>query len=125
LPAKIACRITLGALWTCSHEVFALSERAIQRAGLVFAPSILDAGAGAVLASVALPSGFTLASAPAVVDGTAVLGAGSGKRSGDPTDVANITSHEPQPITALCVGGTPDCDPAPSDRCDEGGSAPR
>jgi polyvinyl alcohol dehydrogenase (cytochrome) len=83
-----------------------------------------DSSTGAELASVALPGGFTLASAPAVVDGTAILGAGSGERSGDPTDVANITSHTPQPITALCVSGTPDCDPAPSDRCDEGGSAP-
>src|SRR5262245_19409483 len=83
-----------------------------------------DAGTGALRASVALPSGFTLASAPAVVDGTAILGAGSGERSRDPTDVANILSHSPQPITALCVGGTPDCDPAPNDRCDEGGSAP-
>ena len=83
-----------------------------------------DAATGVLRASVALPSGFTLASAPAVVDGTAILGAGSGERSGDPTDVANVLSHSPQPITALCVGGTPDCDPAPSDRCDEGGSAP-
>jgi len=83
-----------------------------------------DAGTGALRASVALPSGFTLASAPAVVDGTVILGAGSGERSRDPTDVANVLSHSPQPITALCVGGTPDCDPAPNDRCDEGGSAP-
>src|SRR5262249_35620336 len=61
---------------------------------------------------------------PAVVDGTAILGAGSGERSRDPTDVANVLSHSPQPITALCVSGTPDCDPAPNDHCDEGGSAP-
>jgi hypothetical protein len=83
-----------------------------------------DAGTGALRASVALPSGFTLASASGVVDGTAILGTGSGERSRDPTDVANVLSHSPQPITALCVGGTPDCDPAPNDRCDEGGSAP-
>src|SRR5262249_3992521 len=30
----------------------------------------------------------------------------------------------PQNVTALCATGTPDCDPAPEDRCDEGGNAP-
>jgi hypothetical protein len=83
-----------------------------------------DATTGALLISVSLPGGFTLASAPAVVDGTAILGAGSGERTGDPTDVSEIASHVPQNVTALCVAGTPGCDPAPGDACDEGGSAP-
>jgi outer membrane protein assembly factor BamB len=83
-----------------------------------------DAASGTLLASVALPGGFTLASAPAVVDGTAILGAGSGERSRDPTDQSDVAAHVPQAVTALCVGGTPGCDPSPDDRCDEGGSAP-
>jgi outer membrane protein assembly factor BamB len=83
-----------------------------------------DAGTGLGLASVPLPGGFTLASAPAVVDGTVILGSGAGERSDDPTDIANITAHLPQNVTALCVAGTPGCDPAPADDCDEGGSAP-
>ena len=99
--------------------------------GVVFVGSNLgailrayDAASGAKLASVALPDGFTLASAPAVVDGTVILGAGSGERSDDPTDLGEIFSHTPQNVTALCVAGTRGCDPAPDDRCDVGGSAP-
>jgi outer membrane protein assembly factor BamB len=83
-----------------------------------------DAATGAVLASTPLPGGFTLASAPAVVDGTAILGAGSGERTGDPTDPSDIVSHVSQSVTALCVAGVAGCDPAADDRCDEGGSAP-
>jgi polyvinyl alcohol dehydrogenase (cytochrome) len=83
-----------------------------------------DATAGTLLASVALPGGFTLASAPAVVDGTAIVGAGSGERSSDPTDQSNVAAHVPQSVTALCASGVPGCDPASDDDCDEGGSAP-
>ena len=82
-----------------------------------------DASTGSNLASVAVPMGFTLASAPAVVDGTVILGAGAGERSRDPTDEANVAAHIPQNVTALCAPG-PGCDPAPGDDCDEGGSAP-
>ncbi len=81
-----------------------------------------DARTGTLLASV--PVGFTLASAPAVVDGTVILGGGAGERTGDPFDPANAAAHVPQPVTALCAAGTPGCDPAPDDRCDAGGSAP-
>lgn len=83
-----------------------------------------DAGTGSNLVSVSLPMGFTLASAPAVVDGTVILGAGAGERSDDPTDEGNVAAHVPQNVTALCVAGTAGCDPAPNDGCDEGGSAP-
>lgn len=83
-----------------------------------------DAGTGVKLATVPLPRGFTLASAPAVIDGTLIVGAGAGERSDDPTDQADIAARTPQNVTALCVAGTPGCDPAPDDRCDEGGSAP-
>lgn len=85
---------------------------------------VYDAVTGAKLASVPLPSGFTLASAPAVVDGVVILGAGAGERSSDPTDEGNIAAHKPQNVTALCVAGTPGCDPLADDACDAGGSAP-
>jgi hypothetical protein len=81
-----------------------------------------DARTGALLASV--PVGFTLASAPAVVDGTAILGGGAGERTGDPSDESDAAAHVPQPVTALCAAGTRGCDPLPEDRCDAGGSAP-
>ena len=81
-----------------------------------------DARTGAKLTSVTV--GFTLASAPAVVDGTAILGAGSGEHTSDPTDTSDVAAHIPQSVTALCAAGTPGCDPAPDDACDEGGSAP-
>jgi hypothetical protein len=83
-----------------------------------------DAGTGSNLANVPVPMGFTLASAPAVVDGTVILGAGAGERSRDPTDEGNLAAHIPQNVTALCAAGVPGCDPAPDDDCDAGGSAP-
>jgi polyvinyl alcohol dehydrogenase (cytochrome) len=99
--------------------------------GVVFAGKVLggtlrayDAATGVRLDAIPLPRGFTLASAPAVVDGTVVLGAGAGEHSGDPTDEGNVAAHVPQNVTALCVAGTAGCDPAPDDRCDAGGSAP-
>jgi hypothetical protein len=52
------------------------------------------------------PVSFTLPSAPAVVDGLVILGGGSGERGGDADSVSRI----PQPVTALCVPGTPACD---------------
>jgi len=67
-----------------------------------------DAGTGALLGSVTV--GFTLAAAPAVVDGLVIVGAGAGQVGYDPNDEANIAAHTPQPVTALCVPGTPACD---------------
>lgn len=83
---------------------------------------VYDATSGARLASV--PVAFTLASAPAIVDGLVIVGGGAGQRSDDPNDGAAIAAATPVPVTALCVGGTPGCDPRPGDRCDRGGSAP-
>ena len=66
-----------------------------------------DAATGAMLAS--FPVGLTLASAPAVVDGTIIVGAGSGERGSDPTDPAAIEAALPVDITAFCVAGTRGC----------------
>jgi len=65
-----------------------------------------DAVTGVKLASVRL--GFAVASAPAIVDGIVVVGAGVGDRSmpGSPGDLASRT---PQNITALCIPGTRYC----------------
>ncbi len=53
--------------------------------------------------------GFSLSSAPAVVDGTLIVGAGTGFRSGDPGDPGDIASNIPSNVTGLCVPGTPAC----------------
>jgi outer membrane protein assembly factor BamB len=65
-----------------------------------------DAATGIKRASVRL--GFAVASAPAIIDGIVVVGAGVGDRSmpGSPGDLA---SRIPQNITALCIPGTPSC----------------
>jgi len=98
--------------------------------GLVFvgkgvggAVRVYDAATGMLLTSVGVS--FTLASAPAVVDGLVILGGGAGQRSDDPTDAAEVASMAPVKVTALCVAGTRGCDPRATDRCDAGGSAPR
>jgi outer membrane protein assembly factor BamB len=82
--------------------------------GLVFvgkdvggAERVYDATTGALLASV--PVAFTLSSAPAIVDGLVILGGGSGQRSDDPTDTANIVSKVPVAVKAFCVAGTRGC----------------
>jgi outer membrane protein assembly factor BamB len=82
--------------------------------GVVFIGSLLDgllraydAATGEKLASIRI--GFSLASAPAVVDGIVLIGAGIGERTGDPADPGEITSRIPQNVTALCVPGTTHC----------------
>ena len=79
--------------------------------GVVFVGSLLDgilraydAVTGEKLASIRV--GFSLASAPAIVDGIVILGAGLGERTGDPMDQGAITSRIPQNVTALWVPGT-------------------
>jgi outer membrane protein assembly factor BamB len=66
-----------------------------------------DAASGALLAS--FPVGVTLASAPAVMNGTIIVGAGSGARGSDPTDPAAIEAALPVDITAFCVAGARGC----------------
>jgi outer membrane protein assembly factor BamB len=68
-----------------------------------------DAATGTKLAS--YPAGVTLAAAPAVVDGLVIVGSGSGSRSDDPTDPAEIEATMPVDITAFCVTGTRACTP--------------
>ncbi len=66
-----------------------------------------DAATGEKLTS--FPVGFAVASAPAIVDGIVIVGAGVGERTGDLADPAEIVSRIPQNVTALCVPGTPHC----------------
>ena len=81
--------------------------------GVVFVGSVggflraFDAATGAMLTGV--PVGFAVASAPVVVDGIVIVGAGIGERTGNPQDPAEISSRIPQNITALCVPGTHYC----------------
>lgn len=66
-----------------------------------------DTATGAKLA--AIPVGFSLAAAPAVVEGTLLVGAGVGERSANPSAPADAASRVPQNVTALCVPGTRAC----------------
>ena len=82
--------------------------------GVVFAGSIVggslrsyDAATGVKLGAVSV--GVALAAAPAVSDGTLLVGGGIGARSANPADSSDQTSRIPHPLTALCVPGTPAC----------------
>src|SRR5213076_1503326 len=67
-----------------------------------------DAATGTKLGSISIA--FVLASPPAVVDGHVLLGGGIGQASDDPNDLANLVSHTPSDVTALCVTHTLACD---------------
>jgi len=67
-----------------------------------------DSASGTKLGSV--PISFVLTSPPAIVDGYVLVGGGVGQASGDPTDPADIVSHMPSDVTALCVHGSLACD---------------
>jgi hypothetical protein len=67
-----------------------------------------DALTGTRLGTVFLT--LTMASAPAVVDGTVLIGGGSGQQGPDPHDDADIASRTPSDLTALCVPGSLACD---------------
>jgi len=82
--------------------------------GVVFVGSVLqgiirayDSATGERLSSVMV--GSAVASGAAVTEGVVLVGAGVGARSNDAEDFSNITSRQPQNITALCVPGTPYC----------------
>ncbi len=66
-----------------------------------------DAATGARLGGIGV--GFALAAAPAVVDGTVLVGAGTGSRGANPTSPGEVASRTPQNVTALCVPGTTAC----------------
>jgi outer membrane protein assembly factor BamB len=116
-PTVHALNLDTGAIvWENTTEPNADASFAPTSAipGLVFigknvggALRVYNAATGALLASV--PVAFTLASAPAIVDGLVILGGGSGQRSDDPNDTANIVSKTPVAVKALCVAGTRGC----------------
>jgi outer membrane protein assembly factor BamB len=66
-----------------------------------------DAATGARLGGIGV--GFALAAAPAIADGTVLVGAGTGARSSNPSSPGEIASRTPQNVTALCVPGTAAC----------------
>ena len=66
-----------------------------------------DAQTGAKLGAV--PVGVALAAAPAVSDGTLLVGGGIGQRTGNPTGSSDQSASIPHDLTALCVPGTPAC----------------
>jgi hypothetical protein len=59
--------------------------------------------------SAAVPVGVALAAAPAVSDGTLLVGGGIGQRTGNPAGSSDQSASIPHDLTALCVPGTPDC----------------
>jgi outer membrane protein assembly factor BamB len=67
-----------------------------------------DDDSGTQLLRMTIP-GIALASAPVAIDGTLIVGGGIGVRTGDPTDIQEIVSRLPVPLTAWCVPGTDGC----------------
>jgi hypothetical protein len=53
--------------------------------------------------------GDQIASGAVVINGTVLVGAGSGQRGPDPFDPGNLVSNIPSPLVALCVPGQPGC----------------
>ena len=90
--------------------------------GVVFMGSLsgsvygYDADTGAKLVS--LPAGSTLGSAATVVDGTVLVGAGTGERGGNPLRIEYTVSLLPSTVNAFCVAGSDGC-PA-GETCDDG-----
>jgi polyvinyl alcohol dehydrogenase (cytochrome) len=84
--------------------------------GVVFAGGIVgstlrayDATDGTKLATWTVGGLGGVATGPAVIDGLVLVGAGTGKRTGVPTDPEEATSNIPQSLTALCIPGTRAC----------------
>jgi outer membrane protein assembly factor BamB len=115
-PTVHALDATTGAiLWQNTGEANADASFAPVSAipGAVFVGTVVggfvrayDPDTGVRLAHVAV--GAATAGAPAVVDGLVMLGAGVGER-GNPSSLADMSARIPQPVTALCVPGTPAC----------------
>lgn len=68
---------------------------------------VFDAATGVKL--FAQPVGFTVSSGITVIDGTVLVGGGTGERSGNPGSTAHITSNIAHDVTALCALGNPGC----------------
>ncbi|MFN7950809.1 MAG: PQQ-binding-like beta-propeller repeat protein [bacterium] len=69
---------------------------------------IYDSASGERLERVELDN-LGAASAPAIVDGRLVVGAGLGARDENPLELGEIASRTPSPIRAFCLAGTPGC----------------
>lgn len=65
-----------------------------------------------------LSCGGSLGSPAAVVDGTVLVGSGTGERGGNPTRIAYVVSLLPSPVNAFCVAGSEGCPEA--ETCDDG-----
>jgi outer membrane protein assembly factor BamB len=61
----------------------------------------------------ALGFGDQIASGAVVINGTVLVGTGSGQRGPNPFDPGNLVSNIPSPLVALCLPGAPGC-PIPS-----------
>ena len=86
---------------------------------------IFDSASGNILA--ARTFSFTLASAPAVVDGLVILGAGSGARDFDRFSEGDQAARTPSPVTAFCIPCTAAClgvGPGPGDQDGDGCPSP-
>ncbi|MEE8310875.1 MAG: PQQ-binding-like beta-propeller repeat protein [Candidatus Binatia bacterium] len=68
---------------------------------------VFDTATGEKIA--ARPVGFTVSSGITMIDGTVLVGGGTGQRSSDPDSIANITSMIAHDVTALCALGAPGC----------------
>ncbi|MFQ5665431.1 MAG: PQQ-binding-like beta-propeller repeat protein, partial [Candidatus Binatia bacterium] len=116
-PTVHALDMNSGAvLWQNTTEANADASFAPTSAvpGVVFAGSVLggfvrayEAATGERLARVRV--GSAVASAPAVIDGMVIVGAGIGARTGDDSNLSDASSRAAQNVTALCVPGTPLC----------------
>ncbi|MGI9591932.1 MAG: PQQ-binding-like beta-propeller repeat protein, partial [Myxococcota bacterium] len=95
--------------------------------GALLRPYSTVGDAGTPLASFNLGNA-ALASAPAVVDGIILVGAGIGTRTESGDTPSDITAAIPSPLTALCVPGTLGCafcgngntEPELDEECDDG-----
>ena len=86
--------------------------------GSVITPHLrmFDAADGTLLYDEVIGEPETLsgiASGAAVIDGTLVIGAGIGARSGGGSSPGDFAANTPSAIIALCVPGSPDCPQPP------------
>ncbi len=103
-------------VWTNAADGFSDASFAPTSAvpGLVFIGSVIEKGVriydSATGEKLATPKvGFGIASAPAIVDGTVILGHGQGELGPNPSSAADIVARLPSRLTALCVVGNPGC----------------
>ncbi len=59
-----------------------------------------------------VPNGSAVAGPAVALDGMLLVGAGVGRRTGNPSDPSEISSRIPEPLRAYCVPGTRACEDA-------------